>query len=485
MNAQALLALGTLLLVPSAARPMPATTRAQEAPQAEAARASVRRGDFERSIELDGRFVPGEADELELWTEAYSGELLWLEVRPHGTYVNAGDVVGRIETRTIEEQLASARLDLRAAELDLEAAAAQAEIDAEAAAASEAQAAARLARARRDLEGQLEIQLDLERRGDELSASYTQDGIEDQIDELAQLEAMYRDDELVDATEDIVLQRSRRQLARSRASQELSADRRAFERDYARKSRLERLHEAVAEQEGSLDRLRRSNGWAQKKRELGLERTAHALGEKRARLERLQEERELLTLRAPRAGVLLHGGLESYQPGQTRPTHARGGQAARRKALFTLADPDRLALAGLLPESKLSQARQGMSVRVHPEASDAREVVGALHYESYPSAGSSAAPEAQYEARVELEQPVQGLVVGSRAKLELVVEALEGVLLLPAAAVSEEGGAHCWADTGGGQFERVALELGPRNGGEVVVHSGLKEGQAVLLGEPR
>ncbi len=463
--------------------PSPGGVLQQDGGQDVSQRVAVHRGSFARKVTLEGRFVPGEATEIDLWTQAYAGEFLWLEVPPHGNYLNKGDVVARISTRAIDEQIGDAQLELHASQTAHDAAVTQAQIDAEAAAAREGQARANLARAQRDLAGHREFQVSFQLRRDELTASRIQDGIDDQEDELAQLEAMYRDDELVEATEEIVLRRSRRALARTRSNQKLAQDGLVYEAAFTRKSAAERLEEAVQSQEGELGRLLRSMSLSEGQRAMGLLRSAHTLGKQRKRHEQLLTDRQLLVLKAPRSGVLLHGGLSSYDPGKAHPTHVRGGQAARRKALFTVIDPDRLAVAADVSESMLADAQQGMSVRIKPILSGTRESVGVLHLERYPSAASAAGPDNKYLARIELDQPVAGIVVGMRAQLELVTEALEDVLVLPASAVREEGGLHCWAASASGTFERVTLELGPASDGDVVVYGPLRKGQQVLLGK--
>lgn len=56
----------------------------------------------------------------------------------------------------------------------------------------------------------------------ELSLQYAQDGVKEAQEELAQLEMMYKEEQLADQTKEIVLERSRRRLDRSKRGLELA-----------------------------------------------------------------------------------------------------------------------------------------------------------------------------------------------------------------------------------------------------------------------
>jgi len=440
------------------------------------------------TVTLDGVFVPGGAIELHYDPEAYAGGLRFVEVVAHGAYVNRGDVVARLEGAGLDDALEEARHALASAEIAHENALEKARIDEEEARERLTDARRSLERARRALKGWEEQELVFERRSDELSAQRTQHFIEDQEDELAQLEAMYRDDELVDATEEIVLERSRRSLAASRASQKLSQDRQKYEDSFETPDQTARKREDVEQKEAALDRLARGQKMAERSREDGLLQSKRGLDEKRGRVGEFESDREALMLRAPLEGVVLHGGLFDYGPGKVRPEHRPGASAAARTALFLVADPDRLAVAVGVKESQLDEVRSGAAARVTPRVgADVGEgVLGTLRLEKYPTPASGAAPEGAFAGMVELPRPMPGLVVGMRAEVEIVARELGDVLLLPRAAVFGAGAdAHCWAaPIGGRDFRRTPLELGPARGAEVVVYGELAEGQRVLLAEP-
>jgi multidrug efflux pump subunit AcrA (membrane-fusion protein) len=416
----------------------------------------VERRDFETAESLDGVFTPASYEEIELWPEEYSGELLVLEVIEHGTLVSKGDLIARLELKSIDRAtLADTR-----AELEL---------------------------ARRDLEGWDKHELEFKKREAEMRKKATQNYIDDQKDELAQLESMYRDDELVDATEEIVMKRARRDLARSMKALDLQVERRDYTESFSEPAQTERRRMQFRTKELGLQQLIRTQEIDKRSREDGILKAELAFKDQEDKLARIKRDREMLTLRAPADGVLLHGSAEKYRPGSASPRYERGSRLGFRTTLFVVADPDRFNLALNVPESKLEVLKPGMGAKVTPTVPTKIEAAGTLRMDRFPSPKSAAGPENKYEAVIEVDGSMIGLVAGMRGKAEFNVEELTDVVVLPKNTVFGAGKeAHCWiADETSGEYRRVDLELGPEREGEVVVHGEIEAGQKVLLRAPK
>jgi multidrug resistance efflux pump len=445
----------------------------------------VARSDFTRELSRSGTFIPSVFDEIDIWTEEYFGELLLLEALPHGSPVNAGDVIARFDLRNIDRQILIAEREIRAAELQLESARIQAGIDAERESQTLESARKELELARRYFEGYESVELDLVHREAEARRQYTEHSIEDQQAELKQLEAMYRDDELTDATEEIVLSRSRRNLARTVQSLKLQDERRAYTEAFSEAIQTERRRKDVEAKADHLKRLEARVEIDGRTRRNGVVQVEEALADKVDKLEKLRRDREMLTVRAPRNGILLHGSADDYRPGKSAPRYERGQRAALRSVLFCVAEPDRVWLALDVPESELEEVREGTPVRVTPVAVPGAEFMGTLDLECYPSPGSARTPENTYAAVVKLESAASGIKPGMRGGAEIVTETLRDVIVLPRSAVFGAGSeAHCWVDDGTGEYKRVPVSLGPEKNGEVVVEGELAENQKVLLCAP-
>ncbi len=445
----------------------------------------LERRDFTEEVSCEGTFVPWEADEITLWPDVFRGELVLVEVRPSGSYVNEGDTIARLDTSAIDREIHAAELEVRWAETALLNAEARYEADEGAAREAADMATAALERARRDLLGWQERELGLRTRELDLRDLYTRHSIEDQEAELAELESMYREDELTDATEELVLKRSRRNLAAACTSRDLAQERRAFEDAYEVVTQTELKEESVRQHEGALARLLRTQEGEARAREDTVVAAEEELARKREQLERLVADREAFEIRAPRAGLLVHGAPANYEPGAVAPRHQTGQGLPARQTLFTVLEPDRCALVLNVPEGNLSSVQDGMAVKVVPAAAPGTTLLGNLRLERCPRPDSAQAPENRFKGLVAFEAPAHGMVPGMRAKAALVTETHTGAFVLPRSALQGEGASlHCLAAGEDGEFRRVDLKPGPGTDAEVVVSGELAEGMRVLVPRP-
>ncbi|MEM7307005.1 MAG: hypothetical protein AAF682_10065 [Planctomycetota bacterium] len=391
-----------------------AASRAQEAPAADAAEEA---GPWEHR----GVLVPAAPAAISLWPEAYTGELLVLEVLPHGSAVRAGDVLARLDPGKLDDAIADAELGLSSARVQHAGLLERNAVADEAAAAALVRAEAGLVRARRSFTGYKDQELAFALRADDLSRQREESWIADQLDELAQLEAMYEADELTDATEEIVLKRSRRDLALSRASSALSADRRGYRVELTDKLSLEARGEDVERKAGDLAHLRRTQDVDAAGRTNAVERSQADLARKERRLTRLRSDRTLLEVTAPRDGVLLHGSLRSMRAGGGPATVRRGDRLSARSDAFLVAAPSALDVALSVTETERAALPAGTGERpvlVRP-LGGGDELAGTLVLGRYPA--SAAGGESGFDATVTLAEPAPAaLVAGTHVTVELV-----------------------------------------------------------------
>lgn len=364
-----------------------------------------------------GVVVPIEPASIRPWPEAYSGELVLLEVLPHGAEVAEGGVVAELDPRALDRELADAALELASARVRDEGLVRRHAVEEAAARSQLAQAESALDRARRALAGWKERELAFSERQAQLQRRYEAANVEDQQDELAQLQAMYQADELTDATEQIVLKRSQRALAITEVGNALARDRREYQRTLQEKLELESREEAVRVQEQALARTVETQAIERAAREDAAARSKAELAQKAARHERLARDRASLTLRAPRSGVLLHGSLESLRSG-AQVRHERGGSLAARKDAFLVADPARAAVALDLPESAAGSLRSGARVRVRPLALPGAAIEGTVEIASWPGP-RAAGDELARAATIVLEDAPRELRFGGKARVEV------------------------------------------------------------------
>ena len=366
-----------------------------------------------------GSLVPADAQEVALWPKGSLGSTMFVEVRPHGDAVQKGDVIARLDTKAQEKKVESAGDALTAARNALRMLRARQRQTEETDAAKTEQSERDLERASQALDDFLKVDIGYRRRSEDQRRRGQQAQIDDQEAELAQLESMYTEDELTDATEEIVLQRARRQLALSRESFQLSEERAAHKRDTQEPLEIARKRETLIVQQRAARHLATEMTFAQEARVEALRKSEKAVeeAEKEERLAR--DLLEMMTLRAPRAGVLLHGGIDDYRPGRVAPRYRHGSSAGLRTALFTIADPELWTVHFDIPESHRRLARDGMTAEVQLTFLGDRRLSGAISIDRHPSPKSAGGATNTYPATLKLGDRISGLSAGMRAEVTL------------------------------------------------------------------
>jgi|GEM_PF-1472775 len=442
---------------------------------------TLERRDVVASFELQGVVVPIGGEQLTVPATQNPSEFVLAQVLPHGSPVNKGDRIASLKSESAVERREASQLATQRAERALSAAQARGAFEQQARAANLALAEEDLQYKRTSLKAHLEVATELRKRAELLTEQRLQAAVDDQRDELAQLEAMYSQDELVDAVEQIVLSRARRGLAAAVSQLELNKDERAHADvlQHPRETRLMELGIAAAQRQ--LDKLNLDHKLAGVEQAAQLADAERLLARARADFELAQRVESGLVLVSPEAGVVLHGGIRVWERGVDRPNYRSGDRLPAGTPAFLVVPADRVGVALSLPAEQLNAARSAQTATARPAmATTARE--GTLTVDAYPS------PAGDFRARLTFPDPWVGVIVGTRAQVVLGRVVLEGALLLPARAVHVDGGGPwCFlvrsrAD-GGDEFVRRDVELGDAHAEGVLVINGLEAGDRVLLRE--
>lgn len=191
----------------------PAEAKPNESKPAEATTIhKIQEGEFEVKLSLDGVFEAVKQTPIALDPREWS-DLTVVSVVDHGTQVKKGDVLVKLETRDLEEQIADIERARPLEELNLKLAHQEF-------ATLERTTPLALESARRaKMEGEQDLAHyeDNERAMEERNARENVKRIEQNLaytkEELDQLEKMYAADELTEETEEIILQRARNDVA--------------------------------------------------------------------------------------------------------------------------------------------------------------------------------------------------------------------------------------------------------------------------------
>jgi len=279
---------------------------------------------------------------------------------------------------------------------------------------------------------------------------------------------MYSEDELVDATEEIVLKRSRRSLAQAEAGFDLGERRRKYQKEFYDSWREEDLVANLARQQRELAATRARTDMAKEKTESDLAKQRQELARQEEDFAELQADKDALVVRATRAGLLLHGAAD----GAPWEDHLEVGETIRNRQVFlTVADPKKLEVKLSVDEKSLSEISEGVAVELVPVALEDITVMGGLQMDYLPGKNG------QFDARVVLETTPVGVRPGMHAKAKLIVAEARGVVLVPAGAVKKEADGRTYVMAGAsadGPFEKRMVITGVSDGKVTEIKDGLK-----------
>jgi len=423
------------------------------------------RGTIRKTIERKGVFVADEPVELKLELKVYRGELSLLDIVDHGSFVNKGDVIARIDTKSIDEQIEGDALDLKLAELDMTQYDERLGMDSEKNAVAFERAQRAAARADKKLRGYREHEKAQQDERDRMGVQSRQHRLDDQKEELTQLEKMYAEDELVDATEEIVLSRSRRNFARSQQSFALSERGRLYRKEWFEMWRVEDLVTASRDATQSLERLRKTRAMALAKIRLSTAKKQLGLKRTRTRSADLARDKEQFVVRAPESGLLMHAG-----------TPLKKGGSLRNKTIFArIGAPQKLKVTADIEEKTILDVKAGMAVEVVPTAGEKLKSMGRLELEYLPTKGV-------FKGEVRLSDVDHALRPGMTCKVKLILGEARDAILVPKSAVYKSGDRTVvrYARTASGPYEERVVVTGLDDGKKIEIKDGLAEGDRVV-----
>ena len=431
------------------------------------------KGTIRKTLDREGTFVPADAAEIRLDLDSWRGELTVVEVVPHGSFVNEGDILVRLDTQAIDQKIEEDGMAVARAEMGLrhaeEAARLRAEADAEALARAETASA----RATKRLRGHRELEKRFDEENERLQIQQRAFGLENQKDELDQLEKMYAEDELVDATEEIVLKRSRRGFAQSQAWNSLSEQRRVYDKDWYY---AEREEDKVVEAETKareLERVKKNQAMAREKSDTELEKTRYELAQQKKKFDELKRDRERFSVRSPRRGIFLHGAPDDAPWGRIEK-----GSALKNRSVFAcVGDPKKMKVTTTIAEADILKIKTGTAVEVAPTAAEDAKMIGRLEVEYLPQKGNV------YKGTVQLGQTDLRVRPGFACKAVVILEEERDAILVPKAAVIDRDGkeiVRC-AKTESGPFEERQVVVGISDGKNVVIREGIEVGEYVAV----
>ena len=457
-------------------KPAPAKEEAEDLVAAE-------KGNLTPVFELEATYESTESAEVKLRLEAYQGDLTLQKVAAAGDLVKKGDLILSLDRAPIDRQIAAVENDLRLARATHE----KQTQDLELGAKGDALALLLAETAVKDAATNLQSFEEVEGRHmvatAELNVKFMEDGLGDQVEELAQLEKMYKSEELTNATSEIVVRRARRNIERTKLSLEMSRAELSNVKTVKYPQQHQTLAHAVEVSKNALETLKSAQGLSRIQREVEAQKAKAALSQLEDQAAKLRRDLENFAVRAAMDGRVFYGQFQhgAWTSDQVAPLLAPGEKLQAGQVLLTVCAPGIRARADLA-ETDYFDVGTGLEASVVPSAAPDTRSVGVVKTKAVVSAAKGAG--SAYEVRIDFPKPPADLLPGMKGKATIHGAELRDVVLLPCHCVAAQGGkCTLTVSSKDGKTAPREVTVGKSDGKMTQIKSGLEAGEKVAPGK--
>ncbi len=443
-------------------------------------------------VSVDGKFVAKQATEVELRPESWSSFEVEMAV-PHGAKVNKGDVLIRFDSKDLEEAIDDLEIEQRLGELALIEAENELPRIEKTLAMALTDAEQFRERSLEDYKNYQEKERDLVVRSTDMRLKNSKQFLQYELDELEQLEKMYKSDDLTEETEELILMRQRATVEQAKFSVEIAE----YLHDLALGTDLPRSDTDLTE---SLDRVKLTFERAKEAAELDLSRARYQLEQQRTKRAKAIEkhskliaDKALMEIRSPAAGVVYYGACdddgdwgslnsmkEKLRPHENAPTDT---------VLMTIVESRPLGFVASVPEKNRPDVADGQPVKLQPAFEPAEPLKGRVGKIASVPDGSAAF---SLEVEVTSDELPEWLMPGLSGKAKITVLEQKQAVLIPKTAVhtpdDDEDARYVWlvdSDDKDAKPTKHAVKVGRAKGDDLQIVEGLKEGDVVSLDDEK
>ncbi len=456
-------------------------------PKQEAAKSSppvhtVKAGTFRIETELDGILEAETMTPISLRPDVFK-TLEVVKAVPHGTEVKQGEPLIWLETKDLDEQIRETELAVELGELSIKDAKEDLEFF-EATMPLDLAIAERANRvAQRELSQYVETDRPLAVRSAKQSLKNSVGQLENATEELRQLEKMYKADDLTEETEEIILKRARRSVESAELYAELAKVRADRTLQETIPEKEIQLTEAAQRQELSLAKVKATLPVERRRKAIALEKLVRSQKKLVEKLDKLKQDRNLLDVTAPSAGVVYYGSCQDgkWSSIDTASKQLEPGKTlAPNQVFMTIVALRPLQVRLSVAEKDVRFLERGMSGDAVPTAFPDRKLPVKI---SSVARIPGASTKFDALASIKLDE-ADALVPGMTCKVKLTSYEKKDALTIPEKAVfhDEEGKAYVWL--AGDPPEKQSVETGKTNSGKVEITQGLKAGDKILTEKP-
>ncbi len=371
----------------------------------------------DNKIVLDGTFVAANVHSIRIEPKEWTDYTI-LSIVDHGTNVSKGDTLIQFDPQDLQMAIRDAEIEQQLERLSLENAEDNLELLRKTSPLELAEQERAEHNATEDLKRFLALGRQQTKKSLEFSVQSAENRLAYQEEELRQLEKMYEADEITEETEEIILRRTRDEVETARFALERAKEARDKGVDIDLRRTEEQLEKSVTDAAEALEKARLMKPREIRKEEISMQKARIAREKNDEKLDRLRQDRRLMTVTAPAAGTVYYGDIAdgSLSGVASAMASLRPGQAAKAKqALLTIVQQRPLLLHAKLAEKDLSKLRQGDTVCVKPTAFPEQELSARVMEISKIPVGPG---QFALELSVDVAESMDGLVPGMTAKIE-------------------------------------------------------------------
>ncbi len=466
---------------PSSGDDSPAKAKDKPSPVSKPATIKAESGPLTVVVTMKGIVEAEKSSELAYRPKAWSGNLLVKKAVEHGATVKAGDVLVEFDTEKLDLAIRDAKQERQLAELALQQTQSELAIlgkqyplDLEVASRDDKQSIEDLLRF---LKTDKPLQIETANQQVNNIAFF----LETAKDELKQLSKMYKDKDLTDETEEIVLKRYKHNVAQSefqlkqaqvRNEQTLKIDlprREQSAKDTAQKSAIALVRaKSVAPLMMNLKQL----GYAKQKYE-----DAKSL----LKLADLEKDLAAMKVVAPVDGIAYHGRCVRGQW-----THPAGGLTPNSSVtvsdvFMTIVNTNELMVRGDVDEKDLSGLKRDMQGKVTLVAFPGQKLAARV------TKIGTAPLSGKFEIRASLSGEATGVLPGMTGSVRFITAKKDNAVTVPASAVFEDDAdesKYVYKPRKSGEAEKVAVKVGVTVGDKTEILDGLTAGDEILGSKP-
>lgn len=482
----ACLPMSPVALPSASAQVAPAGVPTTEDPKpAGPATVTAEKGRFEVVLEVKGDFEPLDGVVVQFKPEQWAQPLEISRIVAHGARVNAGDPLVEFDTEKLDRAIADLDLDLTIGEKTLE-------ITRRTLPVTEALLPLELAEAEReakaaseDLARYLAIGRGLAEETARFRLKSTGEQLKYSKEELRQLEKMYRDKDLTEETEEMILQRTRFEVE----SGEFNLRRAGIDAEAALEFEIPRreatMRDAAEKAKLAAEKARAASALELEQKRLALAKAERDRAEAVRKMRDLRQDRAGIPVKSPRAGIAYMGRLHegAWSTGLVAAKAIPGQAVPPGDMVFTVVDPDRVTFHAKVDEKDLHLLAPGLAGRVEPTGRPDDDVGITV---------DTIAPvprDGKFDVRFAVTVPPGGTkpLPGMTGSARCTVHARPDAVTLPSSAVfrDDDGRRIVWLPGAeGAPAAKRVVRTGRASNGRTEILEGVAAGDKVLAARP-